>query len=123
MDGGGAGHGEPQVLHLGMVLIAQAFLSIVVIIRLSNIVIRRMYLAWMAAAIDPEGPTDMAQDQRVFWQCMAGEMVANSQTLLAHVETFFSTRSPQLGFPPIQVFGVFMCGNVFSYLCKWPERE
>ena len=66
-----------------MVLIAQAFLSIVVIIRLSNIVIRRMYLACMAAAIDPEGPTDMAQDQRVFWQCMAvngGQLADTSRT-------------------------------------------
>ncbi|WRT70425.1 uncharacterized protein IL334_007423 [Kwoniella shivajii] len=100
-----------------------AFLSITLITRLSNIVIRRLYLPSMAAAIDPEGTGESAFESRHFWQQMADDMISNSEQLLSQVETFFSMRSVHLGFPPIMVFGVYMCGNVFSYLRKWPERK
>ncbi|WVQ67192.1 uncharacterized protein L199_005387 [Kwoniella botswanensis] len=98
-----------------------AFLSITLITRLSNIVIRRLYLPSMAAAIDPDGPTEASLESRHFWQRMANDMIVNSEQLLSQVETFFSMRSVHLGFPPIMVFGVYMCGNVWSYLRKWPE--
>ncbi|WVW85959.1 hypothetical protein I302_107997 [Kwoniella bestiolae CBS 10118] len=98
-----------------------AFLSITLITRLSNIVIRRLYLPSMAAAIDPDGPTEGSLESRHFWQTMANDMIMNSEQLLSQVETFFSMRSVHLGFPPIMVFGVYMCGNVWSYLRKWPE--
>ncbi|WVR07848.1 hypothetical protein IAU60_004891 [Kwoniella sp. DSM 27419] len=75
----------------------------------------------MAGAIDPEGAVESLYDSRDFWLRMADEMIVNSQQLLSQVETFFGMRSVQLGFPPIMVFGVYMCGNVFSYLCRWPE--
>lgn len=73
--------------------------------------------------MDPEVQSEMSDASRHFWQEMAAEMVKNSEQLLSQVETFFTMRPPQDGFPPIMVFGVFMCGNVFSYLWKWPERE
>ncbi|WVR00390.1 hypothetical protein IAU59_007533 [Kwoniella sp. CBS 9459] len=98
-----------------------AFLSITLITRLSNIVIRRMYLPSMASAIDSEGASDRNYQPHEFWEQMAHEMIWNSEQLLSQVETFFSMRSVQLGFPPIMVFGVYMCGNVFSYLWRWPE--
>nr|XP_031863764.1 uncharacterized protein CI109_001016 [Kwoniella shandongensis]KAA5530836.1 hypothetical protein CI109_001016 [Kwoniella shandongensis] len=98
-----------------------AFLSITLITRLSNIVLRRLYLPSMAVAIDPDGAAEMNLHTRGFWLQMANEMVSNSEQLLSQVETFFGMRAVQLGFPPIMVFGVYMCGNVFLYLCKWPE--
>ncbi|OCF32258.1 hypothetical protein I316_06173 [Kwoniella heveanensis BCC8398] len=78
-----------------------AFLSITLITRLSNIVIRRMYLPSMASAIDPEGTSDRDYESHDFWKQMATEMIWNSEQLLSQVETFFSMRSVQLGFPPI----------------------
>nr|XP_018260672.1 uncharacterized protein I303_06387 [Kwoniella dejecticola CBS 10117]OBR82830.1 hypothetical protein I303_06387 [Kwoniella dejecticola CBS 10117] len=98
-----------------------AFLSITLITRLSNIVIRRLYLSSMAAAIDPDGPVEGSYESRQFWQSMANDMIFNSEQLLSQVEVFFSMRSVQLGFPPIMVFGVYMSGMVFCYLRKWPE--
>ncbi|WWC71817.1 uncharacterized protein I206_105776 [Kwoniella pini CBS 10737] len=98
-----------------------AFLSITLITRLSNIVIRRLYLPSMAAAIDPDGPGEGSFESRHFWQSMATDMIINSEQLLSQVEVFFSMRSVQLGFPPIMVFGVYMSGMVFCYLRKWPE--
>ncbi|WVF73223.1 hypothetical protein IAT40_008042 [Kwoniella sp. CBS 6097] len=89
-----------------------AFLSITLITRLSNIVIRRMHLSAMANAIDPEGASERNYESHDFWKQMANEMVWNSEQLLSQVETFFGMRS---------VFGVYMCGNVFSYLWRWPE--
>ncbi|KAL7421103.1 hypothetical protein Q5752_003987 [Cryptotrichosporon argae] len=104
-----------------------AFLSIALIVRLSHIVIRRVYLSSMAAAVDADVAADSGaaatgmDETKRFWRQMAVDMVENSAMLLDHCETVFRMRSPKLGFPPIQVFGVFMCGNVFSYLWKWPE--
>ena len=88
---------------------------------LSKIVLRRVYLVPMAQAIDADVP--VPHEERAFWQRMADDMVHTSETLLHDVDTVFAVRSPQLGFPPIQVFGIAMCGSVFSYLLKWPERE
>ncbi|WWC91513.1 uncharacterized protein L201_006459 [Kwoniella dendrophila CBS 6074] len=98
-----------------------AFLSITLITRLSNIVIRRLYLPSMAAAIDHDQPTEGTYEPPQFWQQMADEMIHNSEQLLSQVEVFFSMRSVELGFPPIMVFGVYMSGMSFSYLRKWPE--
>ena len=97
------------------------FVTLGLMHKLSNIVIRRMYLSAMAAAVDRETAPVMSAEDQMFWQHMASEMVRNAEDLLSQVETYFSLKSPANGFPPILLFSVFITGNVFSYLCRWPE--
>lgn len=90
-----------------------AFLSITLITRLSNVVIRRMYLSSMVMAVDELRPSEMEPATREFWKVMAHEMVANAEELLSQVESFFGMRSPHLGFPPIMM-SCFMVRTLYG---------
>ncbi|GAA6014795.1 hypothetical protein JCM10207_002183 [Rhodosporidiobolus poonsookiae] len=96
-----------------------ALLSTSLTALLSHIVLSRMYLPSIAAAVDGGAGTDGAPAG--FWTDMASKMSQDARELLQQVETFFSYRSPSEGFPPIMVFGLFIVGDLASYALRWPQ--
>lgn len=89
------------------------------VIRLSNIVIRRNYLEdIMSAKANPSN--DLAEPQN-FWDQMSIDLFTNVLELHEQVDAFFSLRSNDEGFPAMIVFCVYTCGSLAYYLANWPR--
>ena len=126
-----------------------AYLAVTMVLRLSNIVTRRIYLDDMLATIttelvdqaqlEPSTPTmgDVNTQTRGvrplpnklssygpappgFWAQTSKEMFENVWNLHEQVDAYFNMRSPDEGFPQILVFCVYMCGSLASYLWRYP---
>jgi hypothetical protein len=95
-----------------------AYLSQVMVVRISNIVIRRIYLEDILSKMGAS-----ASDHSVpeFWTRMSHELFANVCSLHESFDTWFSLRSADEGIPSIVVFSVYICGSLASYLWKWPQ--
>ncbi|KAH8653222.1 hypothetical protein BGZ60DRAFT_460984 [Tricladium varicosporioides] len=97
-----------------------AYLSIVKITRLNNLVLRRIYLEdILKSAL--EAKELVAADITTFWQQMSLELFTNLKQLYEAIDTFFSLRSRDEGYPAMLVFCVYVCGSLASYLWKWPQ--
>ena len=121
-----------------------AYLSVVMVLRLSNIVIRRVYLDEMIAALAPAGggagagggggggggpgpisvqspaSPQMTAESVAAWQRVSYDLFDNVVELHEQVTAYFSMRTPDEGFPAILVFCVYMCGSLASYLWHNP---
>ncbi|GAA6041991.1 hypothetical protein JCM8097_009134 [Rhodosporidiobolus ruineniae] len=97
-----------------------ALLSTSHIIRLAHIVLARIYLPSIAAAVDGSVAGTAPPG---FWKDLAAKMSKDARELLQQVETFFSFRSPSEGFPPIMVFGLFAAGDLASLPLVSPSLE
>ena len=127
-----------------------AYLSVTMVLRLSNIVTRRIYLDDMLLTLTNESPGQPLEpstptmanvnDQRGqtypkplssttrsygvappgFWHKMSEELFSNVWELHEQVDAYFSMRTPDEGFPQILVFCVYMCGSLASYLWRYP---
>ncbi|KAL1889069.1 hypothetical protein Sste5346_009134 [Sporothrix stenoceras] len=108
-----------------------AYLSVVMVLRLSNIVIRRVYLDEMIAALGPQSPVVTTASpiptppppsvtSTSAWQRISYELFDNVVELHEQVTAYFSMRTPDEGFPAILVFCVYMCGSLASYLWHNP---
>ncbi|KAL1889174.1 hypothetical protein Cpir12675_005897 [Ceratocystis pirilliformis] len=126
-----------------------AYLAVTMVIRLSHIVSRRIYLEDMLTTLTSSPPDQnlpgstpsMAPDADEpvpnipttstretypdapggFWAQMATELFTNVQSLHEQIDAFFSMRTPEEGFPQILVFCVYMCGSLASYLWRSPS--
>ncbi|GAA5908635.1 hypothetical protein JCM6882_003699 [Rhodosporidiobolus microsporus] len=96
-----------------------ALLSSSHIVRLAHIVLARIYLPSIAAAVEGSLPNDSAPPG--FWTGLAARMAQDARELIAQVELFFSFRAVSEGFPPIMVFGLFAAGDLASYALRWPQ--
>ncbi|KAJ9139140.1 N-carbamoylsarcosine amidase [Pleurostoma richardsiae] len=117
-----------------------AYLSVVMVLRLSNIVIRRIYLERIISALSPPppsshtpsgapspyqaaaaagGPPDPAPEG--FWRHVSYALFDNVLELHEQVDAYFSMRTRDEGFPAILVFCVYMCGSLASYLGRHPQ--
>ena len=56
-----------------------------------------------------------------FWDYIANELFSNLDSLYEAIDTFFSLRSAEEGYPAMLVFCVYICGSLASYLWKWPQ--
>ncbi|RDW80196.1 hypothetical protein BP6252_04834 [Coleophoma cylindrospora] len=97
-----------------------AYLSVVMPLRLSNIVVRRVHLEEIMASM-LGNPGDTNSSQAKFWQNMSYELFTNVLGLYEQIDAFFSHRSSDEGFPAMIVFCVYICGSLASYLWKWPQ--
>lgn len=97
-----------------------AYLSAVMVLRLSNIVLRRRYLH--------DGSNSETGDN--FLQTGHGprnlgfvttELFENMITLHEQIDAFFDFRSPDQGFPALIVFCVYVCGSLANHLNQQPE--
>lgn len=102
-----------------------AYLSIVTIARLNNIVLRRRYLGDIFSHL-LESPSkmdrreDTAEPPASFWKNMAQELFDNVWDLFGAIDLWYSLRSPDDGFPAILALSIYTCGSLSSYLVRWP---
>ncbi|KAF4634649.1 hypothetical protein G7Y89_g3438 [Cudoniella acicularis] len=92
-----------------------AYLSVVMVIRLSNIILRRSF---MENIIRKEQDDTAPQD---FWVGMSSELFENVLALHEQIDAFSSLRSPEQGFPAMIIFCVYVCGSLANHLWKRPE--
>ncbi|KAK1835306.1 hypothetical protein QBC39DRAFT_250398, partial [Podospora conica] len=98
-----------------------AYLSIVTITRLNNIVLRRAYMDRIVKSAsgaqrnsgDPSAPPG-------FWENVSQELFSNAWELYEAVEMWFSLRSNEDGFPAMLAFCIYICGSLASHRRKWP---
>lgn len=96
-----------------------AYLSQVMVVRINNIVIRRIYLEDILESKLGTSSSEYAMPE--FWTTMSTELFTNVYTLHECFDTWFSLRAADEGIPSIVVFCVYICGSLASYLWKWPQ--
>jgi hypothetical protein len=101
-----------------------SFLSAVMILRLSNIILRRSYLhdilkprSETAVVRTQQGPSAGADA----WLSVADQLYANMLTLHEQITAFFAYRSPDQGYPALIVFCVYVCGSLANHLHRQPQ--
>lgn len=101
-----------------------AYLAIVMVLRVSNIVERRIYLDEILLSVN--NPRDSVSPRTKgapegFWTTMASELFFNVSDLAEQIDAFSAMRSHDEGFPAILVFCVYICGSLASYLRRYPQ--
>jgi hypothetical protein len=92
-----------------------AYVSIFTALRLSNVVLRRMHLEEMKAAIlNTNAPP-------LFWESMSHELFTNVISLHEGISAYLAQRSPVEAFPPILAFCVYICGSLASHSWRCPD--
>ena len=96
-----------------------AYLSVVMMIRLGNILMRRMYLENIKASIpqdsrENDGPSG-------FWKPVSEELFSNVVELYQQIEASFSMRSQTESYPAILVFPIYVCGSLALNLRQCPQ--
>ena len=94
-----------------------AYLSIVMMIRLSNIILRRSYLH----SLDTGG-TASSESASGLTMTITEELFTNMVILHEQIEAYFSLRSPNQGFPAFIVFCIYICGSLANHLQKRDSR-
>lgn len=97
-----------------------AYLSIVTIARLNNIVLRRVYLRHMTKQL-LERDHGQAPAPAGFWQKLSDELFSNVWQLYESIDVWFSLRSQEDGFPAILAFCTYVCGSLACYIYRWPQ--
>jgi hypothetical protein len=92
-----------------------AYLSVVMSLQLSNIVVRRVHLEEILASLMSESA------KTNFWEDMSYELFSNVFILYEQIDAFFSHRSSEEGFPAMIVFCVYIAGSLSTYLRKCPQ--
>jgi hypothetical protein len=101
-----------------------SFLSAVMILRLSNIILRRSYLHDI---LKPRNetivvPTPTGQSIGTdAWSSVADQLYANMLRLHEQITAFFAYRSPDQGYPALIVFCVYVCGSLANHLHRQPQ--
>lgn len=101
-----------------------AYLAIVMVLRVSNIVERRIYLDEILFSVNNPHNTLSPRTKGApenFWKTMSNELFVNVQELFEQIDAFYSMRSRDEGFPAIVVFCVYICGSLASYLWRYPQ--
>lgn len=99
-----------------------AYLSVVMVVRLSNIVIRRIYLEdLISVSTSTTSNATSSPSPQNFWPSVSQSLFANVAELHEQIDAYFSARAPDEGFPAILVFCVYVCGSLASYLWRYPQ--
>ncbi|EXJ93805.1 hypothetical protein A1O1_02198 [Capronia coronata CBS 617.96] len=108
-----------------------AYLSVVMMIKLSNIVLRRSYLQEILADSDDDnndssgsgGQSGTTTRPRATLEAqIIAEMFENMITLHEQIDAFFSLSSPDQGFPAFIVFCIYICGSLANHLLQRPLK-
>lgn len=101
-----------------------SYLAVVMVLRVSNIVERRIYLDEILFSVNNPHDTVSPRTKGApegFWTTMSNELFVNVHELFEQIDAFFATRSHDEGFPAILVFCVYICGSLASYLWRYPQ--
>ncbi|KAG9247007.1 hypothetical protein BJ878DRAFT_232489 [Calycina marina] len=92
-----------------------AYLSVVMVLRLSNIILRRRFIEnIIVKENNNESPPD-------FWRTVSTELFENVLGLHEQIDAFLTLRSPEQGFPALIAFCVYACGSLANHLWRMPE--
>ncbi|KAG6014829.1 hypothetical protein E4U43_006082, partial [Claviceps pusilla] len=95
-----------------------AYLSVTMMTRMSNIVLRRPYL------IDIINPDGNDTTKQIFFQSMSDEIFANVRYLYEQIDAQFTNRSPDESVgAQMAAFCVYSCGLFSTYLCRYPNSR
>jgi hypothetical protein len=97
-----------------------AYLSIVMIIKLSNIILRRSFAQAAVNDHDHEGGrrSGSASGSCERRNAITAELVSNMVVLHEQIQAFFALRSPHQGFPAFIVFCIYICGSLANHLLQ-----
>lgn len=94
-----------------------AYLSVVMVVRLSNIILRR---GCLHEILDSSRDLNVCiPSQRP--DTMTVELFQNVLILNEQIEAFFELRSPEQGYPALIVFCVYICGSLANHLFRQPR--
>lgn len=97
-----------------------AYLAVVMVLRMSNIVARRIYLDDIIAALAREEPAVDGSAPQGFWLSLSHQLFANVLELYEQIDAYFAMRAKEEG-AAILVFCVYICGSLSSYLRTYPQ--
>ncbi|CAJ2508930.1 Uu.00g139560.m01.CDS01 [Anthostomella pinea] len=92
-----------------------AYLSTTMVLRLSNIILRRGYLHDILSTRQ-EGVPPAQSTGPSAWSEVAEQLFDNMLTLHEQIKAFFEYRSPDQGYPALIVFCVYVCGSLANNL-------
>lgn len=97
-----------------------AYLSAVMVLRLSNIILRRSYLHDILKA---QNQRDRVSGSLRMESCsvVADQLFENMLKLHEQIMAFFEYRSPDQGYPALIVFCVYVCGCLANHLQQQPQ--
>ncbi|RDW85994.1 hypothetical protein BP5796_04319 [Coleophoma crateriformis] len=95
------------------------YVSQVIVTRLSNIIIRRIYLDDILDFVLGRLRSDCPDPK--FWSNMAFELYSNVRDLHDIFDTVCNLRLEGEDYPAILVFSIYICGSLAAYLFKWPQ--
>ncbi|KAH9884381.1 hypothetical protein F4778DRAFT_565068 [Xylariomycetidae sp. FL2044] len=102
-----------------------AYLSATMVLRLSNIILRRSYLHDILGARHQHGGhPDHPPPGEDAWSPIAEVLFDNMLALDEQISAFFDNRSPDRGYqgyPAIIVFCVYVCGSLANHLYQQPQ--
>lgn len=97
-----------------------AYLSVVMVLRLSNIILRRSYLHDILSNRSQRDLINQ-QNRTDTWPAVADELFDNLLKLHEQITAFFEYRSPDRGYPALIVFCVYVCGSLANHLRLQPQ--
>ncbi|KAH8646815.1 fungal-specific transcription factor domain-containing protein, partial [Xylariales sp. PMI_506] len=99
-----------------------AFLSAVMVLRLSNIILRRSYLHDVLSTRSSQGETvGLPAPITETWETVAEELFDNMLVLHEQITAFFTYRHADQGYPALIVFSVYVCGSLANHLRQQPQ--
>lgn len=104
-----------------------AYLAVVMVLRVSNIVERRIYLDEILFSVNNPQETTVSPKTKgvappeTFWTTMSDELFSNVYELHQQIDAFYAMRTRDEGFPAILAFCVYICGSLASYLWRYPQ--
>ncbi|KAI0147174.1 hypothetical protein GGR57DRAFT_262298 [Xylariaceae sp. FL1272] len=97
-----------------------AYLSVAMVLRLSNVILRRSYLHdVLSARHSPDGVALSARADPS--SPVLDELFDNMLTMDEQIVAFFEHKSPDQGYPALIVFCVYVCGSLANNLCQQPH--
>lgn len=101
-----------------------SYLAVVMVLRVSNIVERRIHLDEILFSVNNPNDTISPRTREApenFWTTMSNELFVNVFELYEQIDAFAAARSGDEGFPAILVFCVYICGSLAAYLWRYPQ--
>lgn len=99
-----------------------AYLSVVMMIRLSNIILRRSRVHTLddGTTMEASHSADAASlgSASGRGKTITEELFINMVALHEQIEAYFGLRSPDQGFPAFVVFCIYICGSLANHLLK-----
>lgn len=97
-----------------------AYLSAVMVLGLSNIILRQSYLHDILSIRDQRDVVERA-DVTESWTTVADQLFDYMLQLHEQITAFFEYRSPDQGYPALIVFCVYVCGSLANHLRLKPR--